>query len=266
MPTPTRMVRVSGVHSLKVCYTQTSFATDIPSLNCPSLIEDFEISYVRTNIDDRPMEEPPRLPTLELWAPPDRFDQEEDEGSDEDTDISEDAEMDDERGPDEHASSLRIKIKLSGTDRLADLAFQAASLIERQHPTVSEETHWNDHEDPSKKWYFDGKAYSRVINGKEQYYCQLCEDEGNIHCCLKRREMERHLRRLDHLPPELFCKSAQAACPCSKNRAFTRIDGRKRHIKISIEHAKKAAQANRDHEEVERLNRHMRLLETSRGR
>jgi hypothetical protein len=166
----------------------------------------------------------------------------------------------DEPSSPESGNQLRVKISLSSSSKIRD-----SDDTRIGEPIIADESYWDEH-DPTKKWHFDGKAYSKVVNGKEHFYCQLCEDDGSLHHSFKRREMERHLRRMDHLPPELFCKAAKAVCPCPKNRAFTRIDGRKRHIKISIEHARKDAQARKAYDEVEKWQKHMRLLETSRGR
>ena len=179
------------------------------------------------------------------------------------TDISERSEKEEEKRGEHDGGSrqLRVRIKLSATNKLRD-----AEEPMKERPKSTDDAYWVDEEDPNKRWYFDGKAYSKSVGGKEQYYCYLCDEDGKSHICLKRREMERHLRRMDHLPPELFCKSAKAVCPCSKNRAFTRIDGRKRHIKISIEHARREAQARQAYDEVEKLNKLMKLLDSTRGR
>ena len=171
--------------------------------------------------------------------------------------MEEEEEEEDEPRVPESGNQLRVKITLASV--------QDSDESRKGMPTIADECYW-DETDPTKKWHFEGKAYSRVINGKEHFYCQLCEEDGNTHHCFKRREMERHLRRMDHLPPELFCKAAKAVCPCPKNRPFTRIDGRKRHIKISIEHARKDAQSRRAYDEVEKWQKHMKLLEASRGR
>ena len=179
-----------------------------------------------------------------------------------DEDLSEATEMEGEDEPSvpENGSRLQLKITLGSLNKTLD-----SDESRKGSPTVVDESYWDEH-DRTKKWHFEGKAYSKVIHGKEHFYCQLCEDDGTTHHCGKRREMERHLRRMDHLPPELFCKEAKAVCPCPKNRAFTRIDGRKRHIKISIEHATKDAQSRRAYDEVEQWQKHLKLLETSRGR
>ena len=226
-------------------------------------MEDFEISYVRTYIEDDLPEHPPcdvasgsTLPTTAcLETKVDDFNTT--------TDISERTEKEEEkRGGHEGGShQLRVRVKLSATNKLRD-----AEESRKEGPKSTDDAYWVDEEDPNKRWYFDGKAYAKTVAGKDQYYCCLCEEDGKSHICFKRREMERHLRRMDHLPPELFCKSAKAVCPCSKDRAFTRIDGRKRHIKISIEHARREAQARKAYDEVERLNKLMKLLETTRGR
>ncbi len=164
-------------------------------------------------------------------------------------------------------TQLRVTIKLSSTtSRLGN-----SRGLARGQPNVAEsevDPVTGDDEDSSsdKKWQFDGKAYSTIVDGRERFYCQLCEDDNTTHFCYKRREMERHLRRMNHLPPELYCKEAKAVCPCPRNRAFTRIDGRKRHIKISIEHARQEAQSNQDYAELERLDELFTVMEATRGR
>lgn len=228
------------------------------SASCSPLIEDFEVSYVRTIIEDGPLQLSSRKPERNISSCNKVANNPIEQDLSEASEASE-MEEEDEPSASESGNQLRMKITLASPHM-----HQGSAVSGKGRPTSSEETYWDEH-DPTKKWHFEGKVYSRVLSGKEHFYCQLCEDDGKVHHSLKRREIERHLRRLDHLPPELFCKSAKAVCPCPKNRAFTRIDGRKRHIKISIEHARREAQCRRASDEVEKWQQHMKLLETSRG-
>lgn len=222
----------------------------------PTLLEDFEISYIRTDIGDLPLHCPSQRLNTGPIIPYESY------GMNDSVDSSENAEMEDEESDAEsEGGQLRVTIKLASTSRLGDSKGST-----RGKSIVTEDLDLVGDKDSDKKWHFDGKAYSISVDGRERFYCQLCEDDSTTHFCFKRREMERHLRRMNHLPPELFCKEAKAACPCSRNRAFTRIDGRKRHIKISIEHARQEALSTKDYAELERLDKLFSVLEATRGR